>query len=393
MQEMSSGSRARNGRYAQCAEIEPTIRFSPRVEHTCDRADEETLFVAALSHVKRPRRRGDNLHRQARIGHRARRRQGYPCALDLDIMPEIQHSLAGTDFSARADLAVERAALLARQHRATLHLLHAMPNLPWRMFGRVLVENPLVTETRLHESARERLLLTAQALRDRYGIAVRAHTFMGRAHEQIAEYARSQAVDLTVLGSHGENFVRDLFVGATALKTLKHGIDNALIVRPGSLDAGGYRSVLVAVDFSGSSLPAVEAALRLAPQACVQLLHVYEVGFEGKMRYAGVDDDVIRRYREAAADEARRAAEQLLAAIPERDRISVEIKHGNPARNILDHARLLGTDLIVMGKRGSAEIDRLLLGSVTQHVLDETDRDVLLVAPPEQASDNPARAG
>lgn len=41
-----------------------------------------------------------------------------------------------------------------------------------------------------------------------------------------------------------------------------------------------------------------------------------------------------------------------------------------------------------MGKRGKLELDEFLLGSVILRVLEETDRDLLLVAPsqPERAS-------
>jgi nucleotide-binding universal stress UspA family protein len=36
-------------------------------------------------------------------------------------------------------------------------------------------------------------------------------------------------------------------------------------------------------------------------------------------------------------------------------------------------------DLIVLGKHGRSRLDKLLLGSVTQHTLDQTSCDVLIV--------------
>lgn len=295
-------------------------------------------------------------------------------------MSRIEHILAATDFSPRAGLAVERAALLARQHKATLHLLHAMGTLLLQMFGRLLVEHPLVTEERLYESARARLKSLAEALADRYAVAVQHRVSIGRAHERIAEYARSNAIDLAVLGAHGDNFARGLFIGATALKCLGKGSHQTLIVRS-EVTTERYRDILVAVDFSDASRPALEAAARIAPQASIHVLHVYEVAFEGKMRYAGVDDGVIRQYRDAAASEARRMMDEFLAGTEGRERMSPIVRHGTPARIILDQAQALRPDLVVIGKRGRSELDELLLGSVTKHVLEEIDRDLLVVAP------------
>ena len=294
-------------------------------------------------------------------------------------MPDFQHILVATDFSPRASFAVERGAQLAHKHKATLHLLHVMDKLLLQMFGRVLVEHPLVTEERFYESAKARLKGLADGLSDHYSVSVQHQVNIGRAHERIADYARSHAVDLTVLGTHGENFVRDLFIGTTALKFLRKGTHPALIVQSEVTEA--YRGVLVAVDFSNVSRIAVEAAARIAPHASVNVLHVYEVAFEGKMRYAGVEEGVIEQYRAAAAQEARRMMIDFLAGIEGGVRMSPLVRHGHAARTILDQAQALRADLIVMGKRGMSELDELLLGSVTKHVLFEIDRDVLLVAP------------
>ncbi|MGB7989964.1 MAG: universal stress protein [Candidatus Methylophosphatis roskildensis] len=292
-------------------------------------------------------------------------------------MSRIAHIVAATDFSPRAELAVKRAATLAQQHEATLHLLHVMPKLQWQMFGRALVDHPLVTEGRLYESARARLKNLAEALAGSYAIALQHHVSIGRPHEKIAEYARSHVVDLTVLGSHGENFVLDPFIGTTALKFVRMGTSPALIVDTEA--TGAYGNVLVAVDFSDVSRAAVEAALRIGSQGSIRVLHVYEVEFEEKMRFAGVEDGVIQRYRDAAAREARRMMDAFLAGKDLRDRVSPIIKRGAPALTILDQAQALHADLIVMGKRGRTELNEVLLGSVTKHVLQETDRDLLLV--------------
>lgn len=291
---------------------------------------------------------------------------------------DLSDIVAATDFSARAAHAVERAAMLAGQHNARLHLLHVIPAISWKMFGRALVEHPLITEKHLYDAACEQMRELAEQCRRRYGITVEWQVDVGRAHECIAAHAQKVSAGLTVLGAHAETLARELFVGSTARKYLHRGRQPTLVTQ--SAADAPYRRVLVAIDFSEVSRLAVEAALELVPGADVHVMHVYEVLFEGKMRYAGVEQNVIDQYRDAARAEA---GNQMIAFLDElgvRDQVQTRVAHGYPARAILDEAQQLQAELIVMGKRGRSELDELFLGSATENVLYDLDRDLLLVS-------------
>jgi nucleotide-binding universal stress UspA family protein len=54
---------------------------------------------------------------------------------------------------------------------------------------------------------------------------------------------------------------------------------------------------------------------------------------------------------------------------------------GTPAAGILDHARQMNADLIVMGTHGRSGVDRVLIGSVTEKVLRKATCPVLAVPP------------
>jgi len=294
-------------------------------------------------------------------------------------MTPLSHILVATDFSGCAARALDRAARLAHDHHATLHLVHVMDRLLLQMFAGTLDEHPLATEQRLLESARSRLKELAGQLASRFGVPVKDEVLIGRIHAQAAEYAVRHAIDLTVFGAHGENFVRDMFVGSTASKFLRKGRQPTLVVR--SDEERPYHQVLVAVDFSPASRLAVAWAARIAPQAGIHVLHVSELPFEGKMRYAGIPEDDIAMYRRNAEQEARRALEAFLGGIAGTAPMSRSVQGGPPSRTIAAQARFHHADLVVMGKRGKLEFDEFLLGSVTLRVLEEIDRDLLLVAP------------
>jgi nucleotide-binding universal stress UspA family protein len=137
-----------------------------------------------------------------------------------------------------------------------------------------------------------------------------------------------------------------------------------------------YRRVAIAVDFSPASATALRLAIAMAPRAQLVLVHAYEVPYESKLRFAGVEESMIERYRQRAEDEATIDLENFMAEVglsPARARVVVE--QGDPTRVILDQH---GCDLLVVGQRGKRALEELLLGSVTKHVLSETSVDVLV---------------
>ena len=135
------------------------------------------------------------------------------------------------------------------------------------------------------------------------------------------------------------------------------------------------------VDFSPWSQGAIRLALAVAPQAELILLHADEVAFEGKLRFSGVAEEVIRRRRETTRREAlarlqQAAADAGIAAANWRP----VVIHGDAASRILEQEEEQGADLIVLGKHGVGMTEKFLLGSVTKHVLAQARSDVLVAA-------------
>ncbi len=292
-------------------------------------------------------------------------------------MEKIQRILAATDFSSRANRAVQRAVRLAVELGAELHLLHVLPTLPLEVFKHLMVDTPLETEQMLYNRTNLTLQKLAEAL-IKDGMAVRHHVSIGRAHVEINRYAEAHHIDLVVLGDQGENFVRELFLGTTVSKTLHKGRHPLLIVKQEPKDQ--YKRVLVPVDFSQPSRLALPMALKVAPKAItIQVLHVL-MPFSEKMCFP---IETVEYCRTRVLANAHRAMEEIITDCPLGDAlVTVGIEHGYPPVVIRDKAQSLNADLIVIGKRGETELDRALLGSVAQHVLYEAACDVLVTQGP-----------
>jgi len=126
-------------------------------------------------------------------------------------------------------------------------------------------------------------------------------------------------------------------------------------------------------------LRAIKQAQAIAPQAEIILLHAYEVPFEGQLRYASVDDAIINEYLLAARREATACMEALCReAGLGLDEARYVLVHGDPSACVIEQEQVQSADLIVMGKHGENLIEELLLGSVTKHVLIESQCDVLV---------------
>lgn len=286
-------------------------------------------------------------------------------------MQAITTIVAATDFSAAAKHAIRRAALIARQHGAELHLLHVTAPLalyPGQEIGPV---DSSVHDATLHD----RFDAVARWLREHYGVRIQVAQRIGRAHTQIADYAATVGAELVAIGARGESSMLRLLLGSTASRLLRVRRGAVLIVR--GEPAAPYDQVLAAVDFHVHTPAVVEWAAKLAWDGRLRLLHVLEAPDERGQRARGGDDATVRQRQE----ERRTIAENLMTDLRSDLTGAVEsrIETGYPPARILECAGDWHPGLIVLGRQGSIGLEEFLLGSVSKDVAQAAYCDVLLV--------------
>lgn len=292
-------------------------------------------------------------------------------------MTALRTLLAATDLSAPSRHAAQRAALLAREAGARLELLHVVEAGALEQLRHLLGQQAAPVAERLLAEAREELAQLAADIGAPLGLSPGVHLAAGPVLQEITGQADALDADLLVVGARGAGFMRHLLVGTTAERLLRMTRRPLLLVR--QVPHERYRRVLVPVDFSPWAPQAMRMARAVAPDGVIVLLHAYEVPFEGKLRFAGVDDAEILRYRAAAEREAQ---ENLRQALREAgwspDGVQLLAVHGEAATRVLEQEEERDVDLIVMGKHGRGITEELLLGSVTKHILAEARCDVLV---------------
>lgn len=303
-------------------------------------------------------------------------------------MKLLSRILAATDLSAPARHAVERAFHLAAIANSELYILHAIELDALDSLREMLGDEVLAVRAALNSDAHARLgQLTGNAA---INCGVIPHTCVadGNPLAIIAAEAEVLNADLVILGARGESFLRHTLLGSTAARLLRKSSRHpVLVVKQPPHEV--YRSVLIAVDFSPVSLQAIRMARQVAPGADLVLLHAFEMPYEGKLTFAGVDEHVIRQYVRSSSETRRKRLHALAVAAgltaPE---YSARIVHGDPSQQIIAMEQEVDADLIVVGKHGARIAEELLIGSVTKHVLAESQCDLLVMCDPHDAPES-----
>jgi len=292
-------------------------------------------------------------------------------------MQKIQHIVAATDFSGPANAATTRAALLAQEFGAELHLIHIVHPLDLYVGSELSYDFQMHYQQAQQQTIKAQLETLAEQLHKQFSVKVHTCNRIGRAHTEIASYAASSNAGLIVAGAQGENSLLAKLIGSTALRLLKIARCPVMIVKGKSAAMQTYRQVVAAVDLSAGSSEVPALANMIAPTAKIELLLIFDSNQEAHMYKAGMDETLLAEYRAKALAQAEHKLEDILN-VQNNSQMSRQILSGYPPEAICERAKSLHADLIVIGKHNRKNVEEWLLGSVSKGIAYAADCDVLL---------------
>ncbi len=138
------------------------------------------------------------------------------------------------------------------------------------------------------------------------------------------------------------------------------------------------KKILVPTDGSDSSMRAAEFALKLAKYFESEIIAIYVIDHVILEEISKIHE------RHELEEEIKRKAERYLnyivkSAQREGLKASSILVEGQPHDQIIRHAELLGVDLIVMGSKGRRGMNRILIGSVAERVIEYAPCPVLVM--------------
>ncbi|HJZ76056.1 MAG TPA: universal stress protein [Vicinamibacterales bacterium] len=303
----------------------------------------------------------------------------------------LKRVLVTTDFSSASDAGLAYGRALARRFAASLHVLHVSENFFLRStpsdLNALLAAKARAIDDRLTDDDRSMLAVhTAVAVSD-------------DAADAIVSYARREAIDAIVVGTHGRTGVQHLVSGSVAEHVVRGAPCPVLTVRQlehefvvqdyDSSEAPMIllRKILVATDFSEPSDAALAYGQELARTFGAQLLLAHVVDDVSARAYGPdgclVADPELQRDVEAAA---LHRLEGLISG-EDREMLRAEpviLTSHVPASALVQYASTRAIDLIVMGTHGRSGISHLLMGSVAERVVRTAPCPVLTVRHPER---------
>lgn len=276
-------------------------------------------------------------------------------------------ALCATDLSAASEAAIQNQTCLECLGRIGIEEIHLVTVIPSNVHAGM---PGLDFETR-----RKNALDRYRSVIERAGFTVDTHVVRGTPHRRINGIAETITADLILAGSRGKSPLENRVVGSTTRNLARTAVAPLVVNRieretddPDPTRKHLFKHVMYATDFSENAARAFEAFtyLRHATQE-VTLVHVRTpkdpVPDEG-------DDPVTDRLGDRV---------ETLEAWGIETR--VDVRAGDPAGEILRSESEHDPTTILVGSRGHSRLRRLLLGSVSERIVGESDGNVLLVPP------------
>lgn len=275
--------------------------------------------------------------------------------------------MMATDLSARSDRALERAVSLAREHGASLTVVHVVDDhLPASLAD---MQKDAATSA-IHKHVRE---LSADN-----GPPVSIEVIFGRAHAAIVEMSEKTGAEMIVLGMHREDAFKDMFRGTTVERIIRAANVPTLLVK--DRVSGPYRQIMVGVDFSVYSRRAVEFAVKFAKGGHFSLVHAYDVPFKGFLHGDDIRSEVSKRHELQFTQMMDQEMASILGGLEVPAARLDRIMQEGTARGVLNQQiSRLKPDLLVVGTHGRTGVAHAFLGSIAEEMLSMPPCDVLAV--------------
>ncbi|MBK8316162.1 MAG: universal stress protein [Acidobacteria bacterium] len=205
---------------------------------------------------------------------------------------------------------------------------------------------------------------------------ITAKTTKGDPKEAIIDEAEKWGADLIIVGTHGYSAFERIWLGSVSRAVASQAHCSVRIVRAKKDRKPGMRIVLAVDGSACGNLAVDEVAARPWPTATeVHVISAIHLSFQPTPETWSLPDSYYSQLEKTATDQADAAVaialERLMATNAGRETkltIDGESRIGHAEEVIINKAKEVNADLIVIGSHGYRGFKKFLLGSVSQAV-------------------------
>lgn len=266
--------------------------------------------------------------------------------------------LVPTDFSPLAESALKIAANLARKHDSEIYLLHLL-DLPLDLIDPTQGGSQDLPESIFFmKLAHQRF---SKAMNKPYleGIKVNETVEFNAAFEGIMEVSKKHNCDLIIMGSHGAEGLKEVFIGSNTEKVVRYSEIPVLVIKH-EIEEFKVGKFIYATNLSLESSSSFKQAQDFAKKFDAEMEVVF-INTSSKFKTSNEIDDKIKAFKSVAGQDLK---------------IVVRNDH-NTEDGILNYARKVNASLIGIGTHGRKGIARLLNGGLSEHIVNHAKRPVV----------------
>jgi len=266
--------------------------------------------------------------------------------------------LVPTDFSLEAENALKVAAQIAKKHGSEIYLLH-MLEIPMQEIDTVNshVEVPEVMFFMKMAHKKFEEIMESDYLE---GIAVHEIVKPGASFNNVVDICREQGAEIIIMGSHGANGFKEMFVGSNAEKVVRNS-DIPVLVIKNEHDEFSIDDFVFASDFKNDSKETYRQATELAT-AFGAKVHLLMVNTAGNFTTT------------------KKAKERINSFIGDYNFKNYTINIYNDdsvEKGILNFSKNIDADLIGISTHGRQGIAHFFNGSISEDLVNHAKRPVI----------------
>ncbi len=282
---------------------------------------------------------------------------------------------------------LERAALIAKENRARLTIVHPIKELPAGWDRLVIGQKPVDVRKLVLQDQQAQLKEVANSVKT-LGVRPATRLLIGEPFLEIIRDVIENKRDLVIMTAEGKGGLKERLFGSTSTWLMRKCPTPVLVLKPSRRKK--VRHVLAAIDPEvagdnrdtlNESILELASSLAAREEAELHIVHAWSLAGESKMRgLAGLAAADVDRVVHTEAQRRRRLVQTLLEKFGI-EHYKLHLLKGEAAEVIPRLVKSQGIDFLIMGTVCRMGIPGFIIGNTAEQVLDAVDCSVLTVKP------------